>query len=85
MLRATAQRNVGLFRSRLRGAAPLEGAVHDGVHLVKPPARARRPARAHDAARLDVVLFQTQFDLHVLHGRTVRAGVGQIRGEEGTK
>lgn len=78
---ATTERDVRLLRSRLGRAAPLERAVHDRVHLVEPPARARRPARADAAAGLHVaVLFKTQFDLLVIHARTVRAGVGQRRG-----
>ena len=77
---ATTERDVRLLRSRLGRATPLERAVHDRVHLVEPPARARRPARADAAAGLHVaVLFKTHFDLLVIHARTVRAGVGQRR------
>src|SRR5688572_12659508 len=51
MSRASPKRDVNLFRPCLGRAAPFEGAVHDRVHLIEPPACSGSAPRAHDAAR----------------------------------
>ena len=85
MLLAPAERDVSLFRPRLCRAAPFEGAVHHGVHLIKPPAGAGRPASANvPTARSDAAFFQPKFHLCFHHAHSLRARVRQIWGQAET-
>jgi hypothetical protein len=75
MARTPAERDVGLFRPRLCGAAPFEGAIDNRVHLVEPPACAGCAASAHVSPTRSAVVFQSKF--HLCFHAHKRSGRGQ--------
>lgn len=69
----SAQIQAALFRPRLRGGAPFDGAVHGPAHLLEPPGRARAelltPAVGRTFAGRDAVEAEAELAARILDVR----------------